>query len=141
MIRYEQSPGKHLLTQFCQAYNQRNLPAALALFHPEATLWGSGLDEYRTGLKEIEMQLQRDWQQSEAGEIEIISFAPTKEASLWAAVIARAKITIEGRVFVFENLRGTVCIEQTAGAWKIAHFHSSFPDMRNPENHSFPVQA
>ncbi|MCE0722016.1 MULTISPECIES: nuclear transport factor 2 family protein [Legionella] len=135
----EKKPAEQLFEQFCEGYEQRNLPFLLTLFTQNTNVWGSGLDEYRVGLTEMEEQLRRDWSQSEQGKIEIIRFVPTPDDASWAAAVCHARITIEGKEYLFEHLRGTLTIEREEGVWKIAHMHCSFPDYRNADNGSFPV--
>ncbi len=137
----EKNPANELLKQFCEGYKSRDLKALLQLFTKNTNMWGSGLDEYRVGLKEVEEQLKREWSQSEKGEITVLSFVPAPADALWSAALCQAKITIAGREHIFEHLRGTIVIEKENGAWKISHMHASFPDYRNPENGSFPVDG
>ncbi|WP_419419934.1 nuclear transport factor 2 family protein [Legionella sp. D16C41] len=132
-------PAKNLFEQFCAGYEKRDLPSTLSLFTKNANVWGSGIDEYRVGLKEIEEQLQRDWSQSDESRIEIVRFIVSPDDALWAAAICNAHLKIAGQDYVFDHLRGTIIIEQDEGNWKIAHMHASFPDYRNAENNSFPV--
>ncbi len=68
-----------------------------------------------------------------------MSFVSTPIDALWAAALCNAKITIDGKEHIFEHLRGTVTIEKENGVWKISHMHASFPDYRNAQNGSFPV--
>lgn len=133
------SPAEHLFRQFCDSYKKRDLTALMPLFSSTINMWGTGIDEYRVGLKQVEEQLKRDWSQAEKSEMEIVSFIPTTNGELWAAAICNARITIDGQEHVFQHLRGTLIIEKELGTWKIAHMHASFPDYRNPENGSFPV--
>ncbi|TAL64502.1 MAG: hypothetical protein EPN84_03300 [Legionella sp.] len=133
--------AEHLFTQFCSGYENRDLSLLLSLFTQEAIMWGSAIDEYRVGLAQIEAQLQRDWQQSDHGQIKVGAFIPTKEDEPWTAAINTAKLVIAGEEYEFEQLRGTITIAQEEGQWKIAHMHASFPDYRNSENSSFPVGA
>jgi hypothetical protein len=79
------------------------------------------------------------WSQSEKSEIAVVSFVPTPADALWTAAVCQAKITIDGQEHIFENLRGTIIIENENGVWKISHMHASFPDYRNAEQGSFPV--
>lgn len=137
----EKNPAEQIFNQFCEGYKQRNLTALLNLFTKNVNMWGSGLDEYRVGLKEVEEQLKRDWSQSEKGEIEVVSFVPTPQDALWAAAVCNAKITIAGKEHIFEHLRGTLIVEKENGSWKISHMHASFPDYRNVENGSFPING
>ncbi|STX50194.1 Uncharacterised protein [Legionella busanensis] len=132
-------PAQHLFEQFCEGYAMRDLSFTLSLFTKEANVWGSGLDEYRVGSKEIEEQLTRDWSQSESSKIEVVRFVPTPDNALWAAAVCNARIIVANKNYLFEHLRGTLIIEQDEGIWKIAHMHASFPDYRNVENNSFPI--
>lgn len=132
-------PAQHLFEQFCDGYERRDLIFTLSLFTKEANVWGSGLDEYRVGLKEIEEQLRRDWEQSESSKIEVVRFVPTSDNDLWAAAVCNARIKVANENYLLEHLRGTLFVEQEDGIWKIAHMHASFPDYRNAENNSFPI--
>jgi ketosteroid isomerase-like protein len=135
----ETNIARHLFKNFCNSYKNRDLPALLNLFSEHCNLWGTGIDEYRVGLKQIEEQLKRDWSQSDKGELEIVSFVSTPHDPTWAAATCNAKLTIDGQDHIFEHLRATITVESVNGTWKISHMHASFPDYRNPENHSFPV--
>lgn len=137
----EKTVAEQLFQQFCAGYNNRDLNALLKLFTKNINMWGSGLDEYRVGLKQVEEQLRRDWSQSEKSEIEAVSFVPTPRDALWLAVICNAKITLAGKEHLFPHLRGTLILEKEEGSWKIAHMHTSFPDYRNAENSSFPLEG
>lgn len=141
IIKNANNSAKQLLNQFCHGYKNRDLTYLLSLFTQNATMWGSGLDEYRVGLTQIKEQLERDWSQSEQGEIEIISYTPDSNDSLWTAALCTAKVTIDGKQHMFEHLRGTIILENENGNWKIAHMHASFPDFRNAENGSFPINS
>ena len=133
------SQAVELLKQFCAVYTQRDLPALLEMFTQNCNVWGTAEDEYRVGLKQLEEQFKRDWQQSEHCEIKPVSFVPTSSSATWGAGICKALITIGQVQYVFEHLRGTVIIEKEKGIWKIAHMHSSFPDYRNLTGKSFPT--
>lgn len=136
----EKHPAETLFKQFCHAYKKRDLAAVLKLFSPDIHMWGSGADEYRVGLAEVESQLQRDWSQSDEAEICIEAFIPTHPAALWTAACCSAKVVIGGVEHIMEQLRGTLVVKKVQHEWKITHMHASFPDPRNAENSSFPVK-
>lgn len=138
IVDHNHNPAEKLLIAFCEGYQKRDLPFLLNLFTQNTNLWGSGIDEYRVGLAQVSEQLQRDWNQSETGEINIVRFVTTSQ-NTWTAALCQAKITIEGKEHIFEDLRATITIEKEDGIWKISHMHASFPDYRNPENGSFPI--
>ena len=131
--------SEKLFKNFCAGYKNRDLPYLLSLFTKNATLWGTGIDEYRYGLKALETQLIRAWSQSEQSEIDIINFNPTPEHAFWASANCSAKLWIDGQHYILEHLRITICIDEEDHAWKIAHMHASFPDFRIPRNASFPI--
>lgn len=134
----EKTKAAELLEQYCEAYKKRDLPLILKLFTKDCNIWGTAIDEYRTGLKELAIQHQRDWDQSDKGEIKIVNWVSTPPDALFAAAVCQAIITIEGKENIFEHLRGTIAIQKEEGIWKISHMHASFPDFRNVENGSFP---
>lgn len=129
-----------LMLQFCEAYTERDMSKLLSLFTQNATMFGTGVDEYRTGLKEIEEQVKRDWSQSERGELKLVTLLSPSSNSTWAAANFTAHIQINGKVHTFEPLRGTVIIEKEDDLWKIAHMHASFPNSLQAEGQSFPSQ-
>ena len=47
----DNKPAKELFNQFCKGYKNRDLSALLNLFTQRINMWGTGLDEYRVGLK------------------------------------------------------------------------------------------
>lgn len=134
----ESKLAEQLFKKFCEVYKSRDLSAVLALFTRDINMWGTAIDEHRVGLKQVEEQLKRDWSQSEAGEIHVVSFIPAPADALWAAAVCQAKVTIDGQQHIFEPLRGTLTIAKEEGVWKIAHMHASFPDRQTAENSSFP---
>ncbi len=133
------SVSMRIMLKFCETYTDRDLDGFLSLFTKRATMFGTGVDEYREGLKEIEEQVKRDWSQSEKGELQLTSFFGPVDNSNWAAGEFTAHIQINGSVYKFEHLRGTIILEQEVDTWKIAHTHASFPDYRQAEGSSFPV--
>lgn len=136
----EKSKAAALLTQYCDAYNNRDENTLKRLFTQDCQLWGTALDEYRTGIKAAIEQHKRDWSQSEQGSIKIVSWLPTPQDALWAAAVCQANITVDGVQYTFEHLRGSLSIVQEDGVWKIAFMHASFPDMRNAPGNSFPLE-
>jgi len=136
----DKKPAELIFKRFCESYNQRDLKRLLNLFTSNTNMWGTGLDEYRVGLQQVETQLQRDWEQAEKSEIEVVSFIPASDDLTFAAAICQARITINHAQHIFEHLRVTINIEKEQGLWKIAHMHASFPDYRNNIDGSFPVK-
>lgn len=136
----QKSKARELLEMYCEAYKGRDLLRISSLFTKDCNVWGTAIDEYRVGLQALAMQHQRDWSQSEKGEIHIVNWVPTSIDALFAAAVCKAVITIEGKINIFEHLRGTIIIREEEGVWKIAHMHASFPDFRSEQNSSFPAR-
>ena len=134
----EKNIAVKLLEQYCDAYKKRDLASILQLFTEHCNVWGTAPDEYRVGHADLKTQHERDWGQSEKGEIKIVSIVPNAIDAPWAAIIANAKVTIDGQEYIFEHLRGTVVLAKEEGQWKISHMHCSFPDYRSQTNQSFP---
>ncbi len=137
----EKSKAVQILEQFCYAYNGRNITALLKLFTKDCNVWGTGIDEYRVGLKALEEQMQRDWSQSDKAEVHIVSLVPSSKDATWAAGVCKALVTIEGKEHVFNDFRGTIVIHKENGDWKISHMHTSFPDYRHGAGESFPAET
>lgn len=129
--------AQQLLNKFIEGYNSRNMEFTLSLFKDDFTGWGSAKDEYFEGKTAMETQLHRDWSQSEFGEITVNFFAPNNNDN-WAAADCSVKLIVAGQEMFVEHLRGSIFADNSDGEWKIAHFHSSFPDYRNEEGNSFP---
>src|SRR5258708_4840518 len=107
----EKKVAEQLFNKFCEGYKKRDISSLLKLFTKNTNMWGTGIDEYRVGIKQVEEQLKRDFRQSEQGEIEIVSFVPAPTDALWAAAVCTGKVTVDGQQHVFKDLRGTIVIE------------------------------
>ncbi|MFI4983918.1 MAG: nuclear transport factor 2 family protein [Rickettsiales bacterium] len=129
--------AQQLLTQFINGYNARDMQTTLGLFKEDFSGWGSAKDEYWLGKSAMETQLARDWSQAEFGEIIVNFFAPNSNDN-WAAADCSVKLVVSGQALYVEHLRGSIVADNTEGEWKIAHFHTSFPDARNEDGSSFP---
>lgn len=131
--------AEELFRKFAICYSNRDIKGALMLFTKDATMFGTGRDEYRAGLDEIKDQLERDWSQASAGKLNLKHHLhASKDGTSWASAIFQAEITIDGKIHIFENLRGSIFVEKDdSGEYKISHMHASFPDPEQPEGNSF----
>jgi ketosteroid isomerase-like protein len=130
---------EELLHKFTHYYSKRDMESILSLFSKDATMFGTGRDEYRVGTQQIKDQLERDWSQSEAGSLRLKRHLhSSKDGISWGASVFEAEITIDGTPHIFDNLRGSVFIEKDdSGEYKISHMHASFPDTEQAEGSSF----
>lgn len=62
------SAVRAVLCKLAEGYAKRDIDTMLACFapDPDVVLYGTGADEKRVGLAEIEAQAKREWSQSEA---------------------------------------------------------------------------
>lgn len=139
-MKLPKNSAEQILLDFIAAYNERDLTKIMALFMKTANLWGTGLDEYRTGHTQIEAQIKRDWAQSDRGHLTLASPISTGELNEnWAAAILNATIEIDNQIREFEHLRITIFLEEDGDNWKTSHMHCSFPDSRQDHGKSFPL--
>jgi ketosteroid isomerase-like protein len=132
-----------VLEQFRQAYTQRDKQRALSLFlpDPDVILIGTGADEKRVGLGEIQRQFERDWAQSESLAIEWGSESSVSAAGPVAWVVlpeALVRVTAGGQATELP-LRLSAVLEQRGGRWLFMHAHFSFPAAGEAEGESFPA--
>jgi ketosteroid isomerase-like protein len=126
-----------------QAYTQRDLPLALSLFapDPDVVLFGTGADERRVGLSEIQQQFERDWSQSESAAIELgsgISVSATGPVAWVSLPDVMVRVAADGQALEFPA-RLSLVLEQRGGRWLIMHAHFSFPAAGEAEGESFPA--
>ena len=129
------------LEQFKQAYEQRDMARLLALFppDPDVVLFGTGADEKRVGLAEIQRQAERDWSQSETFSWEWGWSSVSAAGSVaWVAVDAVGRARVAGQE-VHIPLRITAVLEQRGASWFWMQAHVSMPAAEQPEGASFPA--
>jgi ketosteroid isomerase-like protein len=132
-----------VLEQFRQAYTQRDMQLALALFPPDSdvVLIGTGADEKCVGLGDIQRQFERDWTQSESLAVEWGSGFSVSAAGPVAWVVlpeALVRVTAGGQAMELP-LRLSVVLEQRGERWLFMHVHFSFPAAGEAAGESFPV--
>ena len=129
-----------VLNKMGEAYARRDIEGLLALMvpDPDAFMYGTGADEKRQGLAEIQAQAERDWSQSEAGSMEISWHLVSAVGSVaWVAADMAFKVTIGGEEMGLPG-RLTAVLEQREGKWLIAQSHFSFPWAQQAQGESFP---
>lgn len=129
------------LEQFKQAYKQRDIERFLALFapDPDVVLIGTGADEKRVGLAEIQMQAERDWAQSEAISWEWGWSSVSAAGSVtWVAADAIGHIKVAGQEMHLP-LRLTGVLEHRGDKWLWVQMHASIPAPEQTEGESFPT--
>ncbi|HWQ13180.1 MAG TPA: nuclear transport factor 2 family protein [Roseiflexaceae bacterium] len=130
------------LDRILVAYADRDMDALVAACVPDADLsmFGTGADERRVGLSEVQAQAMRDWGQSEAASFSL----PWRHISgagnvAWVAAEGSASVRAGGQDMSLP-IRMTTVFERRDGRWLLAHMHASVPFMAQEEGQSFPTQ-
>jgi len=130
-----------VLDQMSKAYAQRDMDLLLSVFapDPDVVMYGTGADEKRVGLAEVEAQAERDWSQSEATGI-TYEWTSISAAGPVAWVASDAVFHLEGGGQRFDlPARGTAVLEKRDDEWLIVQAHFSFPSGGQSEGESFPT--
>lgn len=132
---------KAVLDTVAEAYATRNLTTLRRIFatDPDVIMYGTGADEKRVGLAEIQLQAQRDWSQSDSSEVRFgwMSISSAGDVA-WAATDAEFVIGAGGQTFALPA-RITFVLERRSGVWLIVQSHFSFAAASQEEGESFPV--
>ncbi len=129
------------LEQFKQAYEQHDIERLLALFapDPDVVIIGTGVDEKRVGLAEIQTQAERDWAQSETFSLEWGWSSVSAAGSVaWVAADAIGHVKMGGQE-VQLPLRLTAVLEHRGARWLWMQGHVSMPAPGQAEGESFPA--
>jgi uncharacterized protein (TIGR02246 family) len=130
-----------VLEEYRQAYEHHDMSRLLALFapDPDVVVVGTGVDEKRVGLAEIQAQVARDWAQSEAITLEW-SWTSVSAAGpvAWVTVDAVGHATVGGQT-VDLPLRLSAVLERRGGRWLWMQAHASLPASEQATGESFPA--
>jgi uncharacterized protein (TIGR02246 family) len=129
-----------VLEAFTDSYVKRDLQGLLACFagDPDILLYGTGADEKRVGLDEIQAQAERDWQQAEEVSVlyDWISVS-ANESVAWAAADGAFLGTVGGQAMRMP-MRTTFVLTRRQGRWLIAQAHFSAPAEGQAAGESYP---
>jgi ketosteroid isomerase-like protein len=132
---------KAALDRFIEGYVKRDLNQALSAIapDPDVVLYGTGADEKRIGLAQIQAQMKRDWSQSEAASVtyDWLSISAAGPVA-WAAADAAFHLRAQGQAFALPA-RGTFVFEKRGEKWLIVQAHFSFPAGGQDAGESFPA--
>ncbi len=130
-----------VLTKLTNSYEKRDLEEFMSCFAPDSdtVLYGTGADEKRIGPAEIQIQAQRDWDQTEATSM---AFGWTSVSAAgpvaWTAIDGAFKIRVGGQAFSMPA-RVTFVLEKRDKRWLIVHCHFSAPAAGQEEGESIPA--
>lgn len=130
-----------LLTKLTDSYEKRDLEEFMACFapDPDTVFYGTGADEKRIGPAGIQIQAERDWDQTDAismvfGWTSISAAGPVA----WAAMDGSFSIRAGGQDFIV-SARVTIVLEKRDNRWLIVNGHFSAPATAQEEGQSIPA--
>lgn len=133
---------KAVLDKVAEAYVQRDLALLLSAFapDPDVVMYGTGADEKRIGLAEIQAQAERDWSQTESAAVTYEWSSISAAGSVaWAATDASFNLKADGQEMTLPA-RLTFVLEKRGEQWLIVQGHFSFPAAGQTEGESFPTE-
>ena len=135
-----ESDVKAVLDRAAEGYAKRDLSIFRAVFapDPDVVMYGTGFDEKRIGLTEIQAQIERDWSQTEAAVMTYGWMSVSVVGSVaWVAADADFNFRVGGQEMTLPA-RITFVLEKREKQWLIVHVHISFPAAGQSEGESFP---
>ena len=132
---------KAVLDRLARAYEQRDMDLLVSAFapDPDVVMYGTGADEKRVGLSEIEAQAERDWSQSDATRM-TFGWTSVSAAGPVAWVAADSVFHLEGGGQRFDlPARLTTVLEKRDDQWLMVQAHFSFAAAGQDEGASFPA--
>lgn len=133
---------KAVLDKVAEAYVQRDLALLLSAFapDPDVVMYGTGADEKRIGLAEIQAQAERDWSQTESAAVTYEWSSISAAGSVaWAATDDSFNLKADGQEMTLPA-RLTFVLEKRGEQWLIVQGHFSFPAAGQTEGESFPTE-
>jgi ketosteroid isomerase-like protein len=106
---------------------------------PDVVMFGTGADEKRIGVAEIQFQAQRDWGQTDAISLAFDWMSVSAAGPVaWVAVDGSFEIRAGGQEFRVPA-RGSFVLEKRNGQWLVVHSHFSTPAAGQEEGESIPT--
>ena len=133
---------KAVLNKIADGYAKRDMAHVKSAFSsdPDVMMYGTGADEKRVGLAQIQKQVERDWSQSESTAVKFKWTHISAAGSVaWAAADVDFDLKGGGQEFTLPA-RVTFVLEKRGNEWLIQQGHFSFPAAGEAEGESFPSQ-
>jgi ketosteroid isomerase-like protein len=124
--------------RYAEAYRNKDAPALLALFSPDITGFGSGIDEVIGNRNELAAQVGRDLSQVESVEIafrEMKIYGNMPVA--WVTTFCEYRLVAGGAKQVMAG-RMTAGLRTTGSRWLIEQLHFSMPCLGQEPGQSYP---
>jgi ketosteroid isomerase-like protein len=132
---------KSVLDKVAEGYAKRDLALLQAAFapDPDVVMYGTGADEKRIGLAEIQVQAEQDWSQTEAAAVTFGWTSVSAAGSVaWVATDAALNLKAGGQDMNLP-VRITFVLERRGEDWLIVQAHFSLAASTQVEGESFPT--
>jgi uncharacterized protein (TIGR02246 family) len=133
---------KAVLDRVAEGYAKRDLNLVLSAFapDPDVVMYGTGADEKRIGLAEIQAQSERDWSQTESASVTYEWTSISAAGSVaWVATDVSFNLKADGQEMTLPA-RITFVLEKRGEQWLIVQGHFSLPAAGQGEGESFPTE-
>lgn len=130
-----------VLDKFMETYQKRDIEGMMSLLpsDDDLFLFGTGMDEKRTGRDEFKLQAERDWSQTEALAFNFTWHRVSAAGPVaWVASTGLGQGKVGGQEIKFP-LRMTSVLEQRGDDWFLVQAHISLPAPAQEEGDSVPV--
>jgi ketosteroid isomerase-like protein len=132
---------KAVMGRMAEGYAKRDTGLLRSTFAPDAdvVMYGTGADEKRIGLDEVQLQAERDWAQTDDADITYGWTSVSAAGSVaWAATDAAFNLKAGGEEMSLPA-RITFVLERRGDAWLVVQAHFSLPAGGQAEGESFPA--
>lgn len=133
---------KAALNDWADSYTRRDIKRMLAGVAPDldVVMYGTGEDEKRISLSEIQAQAERDWSQTDAASFVFAEPMISAAGSVaWAAADMSFNVEVGGQSMSFPG-RFTGVFEKRGDKWLVVQAHFSLPAAGQEEGDSVPGQ-
>ena len=133
---------KAVLDKVAEGYAKQDLDLVLSAFapDPDVVMYGTGADEKRIGLAEIQVQSERDWSQTESADITYGWTSVSAAGSVaWVVSDASFNLKTDGQEMTLP-VRITLVLEKRGEQWLIVQGLFSLPAAGQSEGESFPTE-
>jgi ketosteroid isomerase-like protein len=130
-----------VINKFTTTYQKRDIDGLMSTVGPDDDifLFGTGIDEKRTGRDEFRLQAERDWAQTEALSFNLTWHTISAAGPVaWVAAEGLGKGKAGGQEFEFP-MRMTAVLEQRGNEWFLAQTQISLPAPGQEAGNSVPV--
>jgi ketosteroid isomerase-like protein len=130
-----------VMNKFMAAYQERDIEGLMGTVSPDddVFMFGTGIDEKRTGRDEFKLQAERDWAQTEALAFNLAWQRISAAGPVaWVAGEGLGQGKAGGQAFEFP-FRMTAVLEQRGDEWFLVQAHVALPAPDQEAGDSVPV--